>query len=129
MPARAGERHGFANSVAMDTALPAELERRTIEDCPANRAIEALGDKWKLLIVIELGRGAPLRFGALQHALAGINQKVLTTALRGLERDGIVERVAYTELPPRVEYSLTARGRGALAVVGALQQWAEETGI
>lgn len=114
----------------MDTALPVDgLERRTIEDCPANRAIEALGDKWKLLIVIELARAGRMRFGALQHALAGINQKVLTTALRGLERDGIVERFAYTELPPRVEYALTERGRGAMTVVNALQSWAEQTGI
>jgi DNA-binding HxlR family transcriptional regulator len=128
-PTGAGPDAGPANAPRMETALPAALERRTIENCPANRAIEALGDKWKLLIVIELGRGKPLRFGALQNALTGINQKVLTTALRGLERDGIVERVAYTELPPRVEYSLTERGRGALGVVQALQTWAEETGI
>jgi DNA-binding HxlR family transcriptional regulator len=113
----------------METTLAETFDRRAITDCPANRAIEALGDKWKLLIVIELGRGKPQRFGALQHALAGINQKVLTAALRGLERDGIVERVAYTELPPRVEYSLTGRGRGALGVVNALQTWAEQTGI
>jgi DNA-binding HxlR family transcriptional regulator len=116
--------------VAMETAAPIErLARRTIEDCPANRAIEHLGDKWKLLIVIELAREGRMRFGALQHALAGINQKVLTTALRRLERDGIVERFAYTELPPRVEYALTERGRGAMAVVEALQHWAEQYGI
>lgn len=107
----------------------AGFERRTIGDCPANRAIEALGDKWKLLIVIELSHTERMRFGALQHALAGINQKVLTNALRGLERDGIVERFAYTELPPRVEYGLTERGRGALQVVNALEAWAEQNNI
>jgi DNA-binding HxlR family transcriptional regulator len=105
------------------------FERRTITDCPANRAIEALGDKWKLLIVIELSHAGRMRFSALQHALAGINQKVLTSALRGLERDGIVERFAYTELPPRVEYALTERGRGALQVVDALQTWAEQNNL
>jgi DNA-binding HxlR family transcriptional regulator len=61
--------------------------------------------------------------------LAGINQKVLTNALRGLERDGIVERFAYTELPPRVEYALTDRGRGALHVVNALEEWAQQSNL
>ncbi len=108
----------------MDTApaLPPASEKHTIDDCPAHRAIEALGDKWKLLIVIELGRAGKLRFGGLQQALVGINQKVLTGALRGLERDGIVERRAYAELPPRVEYQLTEHGQGALAVARALDE-------
>jgi DNA-binding HxlR family transcriptional regulator len=110
-------------------ASPSDTERRTIGECPAHRAIEVLGDKWKLLIIIELGRNGRMRFGALHDALVGINQKVLTSALRGLERDGIVERTAYTELPPRVEYALTDRGRGALEVVGALQAWADRNGI
>lgn len=70
-----------------------------------------------------------MRFGELQHALSGINQKVLTSALRGLERDGIVKRVAYAELPPRVEYALTERGLGALDVVRALHSWAELSGL
>ncbi len=116
----------------MDTApavLPLTSEKHTIDDCPAHRAIEALGDKWKLLIIIELGRAGTLRFGALQQALVGINQKVLTSALRGLERDGIVERRAYAELPPRVEYLLTERGRGALDVVRSLDAWAARTGF
>jgi DNA-binding HxlR family transcriptional regulator len=70
-----------------------------------------------------------MRFGALHEALSGINQKVLTNALRGLERDGLIERVAYAELPPRVEYFLTERGRGALEVVNALSAWAQANGI
>ncbi|BDE07286.1 hypothetical protein WPS_25620 [Vulcanimicrobium alpinum] len=88
-----------------------------------------LGEKWKLLVIIELGKRDWMRFGELQHALSGINQKVLTSALRGLERDGIVKRVAYAELPPRVEYALTERGLGALDVVRALHSWAELSGL
>ena len=113
----------------MDTGAFVPAERRDIADCPAHRAIETLGDKWKLLIIIELGRNGRMRFGALRTALTGIRQKVLTAALRGLERDGLIERFAYTELPPRVEYALTERGRGALDVVNALQRWAEAAGI
>ncbi len=113
----------------MEVAPAAAYTPRALDDCPAHRAIEALGDKWKLLIVIALGQSGRMRFGALHAALAGINQKVLTTALRGLERDGIVAREAYTELPPRVEYQLTERGRGALAVVRALDEWAARSGL
>ena len=113
----------------MNTAPRPVFTTRPLDDCPAHRGIEALGDKWKLLIVIALGQNGRMRFGALQSALVGINQKVLTAALRGLERDAIVERTAYAELPPRVEYELTERGRGALGVVQALDDWAQRTGL
>ena len=117
------------NSLPVDTAPPPVFTTRLPADCPAHRGIEALGDKWKLLIVIALGQNGRMRFGALHAALPGINQKVLTSALRGLERDGLVERTAYVELPPRVEYDLSARGRGALTVVQALDDWAARFGV
>ena len=118
-----------AEGAAVQTVPPFPEQRLPINECPAHRAIEVLGDKWKLLIVIELGLHDRMRFGALHEALSGINQKVLTNALRGLERDGLIERVAYAELPPRVEYFLTERGRGALEVVNALSAWAQANGI
>jgi DNA-binding HxlR family transcriptional regulator len=117
------------NSLPVDTAPPPVFTTRLPAECPAHRGIEALGDKWKLLIVIALGQNGRMRFGALHAALPGINQKVLTSALRGLERDRIVERTAYTELPPRVEYELSERGRGALVVVQALDDWALRFGL
>ncbi len=126
---RTGGVRPAAEGRGVDVAPPLPDQRLPINECPAHRAIEVLGDKWKLLIIIELGQNGRMRFGALHDALSGINQKVLTNALRGLERDGIVERVAYVELPPRVEYFLTERGRAALPVVNALSAWARENGI
>lgn len=70
--------------------------------------------------------GGPLRFGELRDAVDGICSKVLADALRGLERDGIVERTAYDEMPPRVEYELTSLGQTLREPLTALGRWAEQ---
>jgi DNA-binding HxlR family transcriptional regulator len=77
------------------------------------------------MIVMGLS-GGPLRFGVLRQRVDGISGKVLTDTLRDLERDGIVERIAYAEMPPRVEYELTALGRTLCEPLTALGRWAEE---
>jgi DNA-binding HxlR family transcriptional regulator len=77
------------------------------------------------MIVIALS-GGPLRFSELRHAVGGISGKVLTDTLRDLERDGIVDRTAYDEMPPRVQYELTALGRTLREPLTALGRWAEE---
>ena len=77
------------------------------------------------MIVIALS-GGPLRFGELREAVDGISGKVLADTLRDLERDGIVDRTAYDEMPPRVEYELTALGRTLREPLTALGRWAEE---
>ena len=82
-----------------------------------------LGDKWSLLIVRILAEGT-FRFGELHRIVVGISQRMLTLTLRNLERDGLVSRTIYPEVPPRVEYQLTALGRTLIEPVSALSAWA-----
>ena len=86
------------------------------------RSLEVVGYKWALLIVRELLDG-PRRFTQISRALPDANQKMITARLRELEAAGVVSRVAYAEVPPRVEYSLTPRGRALRPVVDALRSW------
>ncbi|GAA4238469.1 helix-turn-helix domain-containing protein [Actinomadura meridiana] len=89
--------------------------------CGIDAAIDVIGGKWKVLILWALAQ-RPHRFGELRRELPGITEKVLTAHLRELELDGIVNRKAYAEVPPHVEYSLTPLGttlNEALAPLGA----------
>jgi len=87
--------------------------------------LSRIGDKWSVLVVARLGEG-PLRFSALRRQIDGISQKMLTTTLRSLERDGFVTRTVFPTTPPQVEYELTELGRDLLNPVGALAAWALE---
>jgi DNA-binding HxlR family transcriptional regulator len=82
-----------------------------------------VGDKWTVLVVSLLG-GGPMRFSELRRTIDGISQKMLTTTLRGLERDGFCTRKVFPTVPPRVEYELTELGRDLLVPVKALAAWA-----
>jgi DNA-binding HxlR family transcriptional regulator len=82
-----------------------------------------IGDKWSLLVIGTLHFG-PLRSGDLLAHIPGISQRMLTVTLRHLERDGIVTRTSHPEVPPRVEYELTAIGRGLAGPAGAVAGWA-----
>jgi DNA-binding HxlR family transcriptional regulator len=94
------------------------------EDCRAvSDILQRVGDKWTVLVVGKLGDG-PMRFNELRHAVGGISQKMLTTTLRGLERDGFVTRTVFPTIPPRVDYELTDLGRELLVPVFALGEWA-----
>jgi len=94
------------------------------EPCRRISAIlSRVGDKWTVLVVRELGDG-PKRFSEIKRALGSISQKMLTTTLRGLERDGFVSRTVFATVPPRVDYALTPLGRDLLKPVGALGRWA-----
>jgi DNA-binding HxlR family transcriptional regulator len=84
-----------------------------------------LGDKWSLLLLGMLDE-APARFTALRDRVPGISHRMLALTLRGLERDGLVSRTVYAEVPPRVEYAVTALGRTILPTVKALAGWALE---
>lgn len=95
-------------------------------DCRAVSGILGrVGDKWTVLVVELLGSG-PLRFNELRRLIGGISQKMLTTTLRGLERDGFVTRTVYPTIPPRVDYELTDLGRELLVPVHALGAWARD---
>ena len=94
------------------------------EDCRAvSEILQRVGYKWTVLVVGKLGRG-PMRFNELRTAVGGISQKMLTTTLRGLERDGFVTRTVFPTIPPRVDYELTELGRELLVPVNALGDWA-----
>src|SRR5215472_19147342 len=91
--------------------------------CPIQRTIALIGDKWKIIVICTL-KGGTKRFGEIQREMEGITPKVLTRQLRDLERDGLVDRTVYPQVPPRVEYSLTALGRSLLPILGQLHDWA-----
>lgn len=94
-------------------------------NCPTRRILDRIGDRWTVLIIGALGDG-DARFSELRRRIDGISQKMLTQTLRGLERDGLLTRTVYAEVPARVEYSLTTAGRTLLEPLGALQAWAVE---
>ena len=85
--------------------------------------LERVGDKWTLLVVLGLSEG-PVRFNALQRSVVGISHRMLSVTLRKLERDGLVERTAYPEVPPRVEYALTPLGASFIEPAMGVTQWA-----
>ncbi len=87
--------------------------------------LDRIGDKWTLLVVATLD-GERLRFTELQQRIPGISQRMLTLTLRHLERDGLVARTAFAEVPPRVEYELTATGRTLIEPAVTLAEWAVE---
>lgn len=92
----------------------------------AIRAIlDRIGNKWTLLVVATLDQGT-LRFGDLHQQIPGISQRMLTLTLRNLERDGLVTRTVYAEVPPRVEYALTPTGKSLIPPALALADWAVE---
>jgi DNA-binding HxlR family transcriptional regulator len=93
--------------------------------CPSRTSLARIANKWTAMVVIALSAGR-MRFRDLRTAVDGISAKVLTETLRDLERDGIVTRHVYAEVPPRVEYELTELGRTLQAPLQALGHWAEE---
>ena len=91
-------------------------------NCPTRYVLNVLVDKWAALIVGLLGRQT-MRFTELHRQIEGISQKMLTQTLRSLERDGLVQRTVYAEVPPRVEYALTPLGRGLRELIAPLREW------
>jgi DNA-binding HxlR family transcriptional regulator len=92
------------------------------DHCPAETALKAISGRWKLLILISLFAGVK-RFGQLHKELQGISQKILTQQLRELELDGVIHREVYPEIPPKVEYSLTAFGETLKPIILQMHQW------
>lgn len=98
-----------------------------LADCPARLAVEIIADKWAVVVVYGLSKG-PRRHGELAGLIGGISKKMLTQTLRNLQRHGLVERVAYAEVPPRVEYELTELGRTLVEPIAVLTKWAVVNG-
>ncbi|MDQ3738027.1 MAG: helix-turn-helix transcriptional regulator [Actinomycetota bacterium] len=96
----------------------------TREDCEVRQILDRIADKWSLLVVALL-EGRTLRFTELRRTIDGISQRMLTVTLRHLERDGLVERLVYPVVPPRVEYRLTPLGSSLHDTIQGLVEWTE----
>ena len=127
MPQNVGE--GPYVSVRLNTTVT--MKRSTIEDtmfpaCPVRNILARLCDKWALLVLYLLARSqtGKLRFTELRQAMPDISQKMLATTLRTLEEDGYITRTLYAEVPPRVEYALTARSETLRPILEELLVWA-----
>jgi len=93
-------------------------------NCKAlGQILERIGDKWTIMVVGVLSHG-PMRFNALQRAIPGVSHRMLTMTLRGLERDGLVNRIAFATIPPRVDYELTEAGHSLKEPLERLAGWA-----
>jgi DNA-binding HxlR family transcriptional regulator len=93
--------------------------------CPVCRTADLVCGKWTLLLVRELAEGRT-RFCELERSLSGISPRTLSLRLRALEEEGIVERQTFPEVPPRVEYALTAKGRALLPIIEDMRAWGAE---
>ena len=99
--------------------------KKELPACPVETTLTMISDKWKVLILRDLLTGTK-RFGELKKSLTGVSQKVLTSQLWEMEENGLVERKAYPEVPPRVEYSLTPLGRSLQPIMDAMRVWGEQ---
>ena len=95
---------------------------KTFTDCPVEYTAVLIANKWKIIILRELLTGTK-RYNELTRSVVGISSKVLTENLRDLENDGIINRVVYPEVPPKVEYSLTKKGEDLREVIEAMKQF------
>ena len=98
-------------------------ENENHEFCPVRDIMDRFGDKWSLLAILNLGYSGKTRFNELRTKIDGISQRMLTVTLRSLERDGLISRHYFAEVPPRVEYELTTLGIGLLYQISDLAQW------
>jgi DNA-binding HxlR family transcriptional regulator len=98
---------------------------KKVENCSVSVALSAIGGKWKMLIVYLIMNDIN-RFGKLNMMLKDISKQMLTTQLRELEQDGLIDRVIYPEIPPRVEYFLTPKGKALIPIMDALKVWADD---
>jgi DNA-binding HxlR family transcriptional regulator len=94
--------------------------------CHTRQILDRVGDKWSIAVIHQLGGTPVMRFTELQRGISGISQRMLTSTVRALERDGMVERTVHPVVPPRVDYRLTELGRTLLGHVCGLMGWAVE---
>ncbi|MCI8434756.1 MAG: helix-turn-helix transcriptional regulator [Clostridia bacterium] len=98
------------------------LTKDELPECPVATTVQLIGNKWKLLIIRNL-LGKTQRFTDFVKTIPGISKKVLTDNLRALESDGLIEREVFAEVPPRVEYSLSALGKTLKPILDAMWDW------
>lgn len=94
--------------------------------CPIRNVLSRFSDKWSLLVLCILFPNKTMRYGEIKNAIPDISQKMLTNTLKNLEEYNLITRVAYAEIPPRVEYSVTEVGKSFMPAVEIMINWAEE---
>lgn len=114
-----------ASGPAQSTPMPDLPAGHEPIGCRSHEVLSRVGDKWSVYVIYQLGEKGTLRFGELKRRVEGISQRMLTVTLRSLERDGLVSRRMYPEVPPRVEYSLTPLGATLRGIVGELVEWSQ----
>lgn len=95
----------------------------TPDHCRVATTMEMIIGKWKIAIMLNLIHYGTMRFSQLQHVMPGVTQKVLTSQLRDLEQEGIVKRVVYPQVPPKVEYSMTEYGMSLQTILETMHEW------
>jgi DNA-binding HxlR family transcriptional regulator len=120
---RRGEGEREADEMATPRTISGPCQAWPEDSAFIREVLDRIGDKWSVLIISTLG-AEPLRYSDLQASIPGISQRMLTVTLKALERDGLLTRTAYPEVPPRVEYALTSLGRSLVDAVMTLAGWA-----
>lgn len=103
-----------------------EIRDALYPNCPIRNVLSRVGDKWSMLVLFTLESNYTQRFKELQRNIPDISQKMLTATLKMLEADGLIRREVFPEVPPRVEYSLTKKGKSLLPLIDNLLSWASE---
>lgn len=96
------------------------------QQCPVRNVIDRISDKWSILVLMLLEETGVLRFNEIYKCIRTISQKMLSVTLKTLEADGLVRRTVYAQIPPKVEYELTERGKSLLPHLHALSVWATQ---
>jgi DNA-binding HxlR family transcriptional regulator len=118
------ERTKTAHSVKKDTVMAQGSRMAGMQGCSVERALSLIDGKWKIIVLYKLLNGT-LRFNELRRLIPSVTQRMLTHQLRELEADGLIVRTVYAQVPPRVDYALSARGRSLEPVIMALKNWGD----
>lgn len=102
-----------------------ENSNTLIEICPIRNVVARFGDKWSLLVLLVIDGSGIVRFNELGRMIPDISTRVLSTTLKTLEADGLIDRKVYAQVPPKVEYSLTETGKSLIPLIMQLTEWAQ----
>ena len=101
-----------------------QVSNSIIEICPIRNVVARFGDKWSLLVLLVINNEGVVRFNELGRIIPDISTRVLSSTLRTLEADGLIDRKVYAQVPPKVEYSLTDTGKSLIPLIRQLTEWA-----
>lgn len=97
-----------------------------VATCPIRNVVARFGDKWSLLVLLVINEAGIVRFNELGRMIPDISTRVLSTTLKTLEADGLIDRKVYAQVPPKVEYTLTETGRSLIPLIMQLTEWAQQ---